>query len=101
MRTTTRAPIDWDTLCIRLCPDLTRPAYDYEVDLEQCCTAQEMLDWIFQVAGKHWGHEVMGDFVESLNSAVQEHFGFSVQGVLCHHDLKLDWAKRQAVKVQR
>jgi len=26
----------------------------YEVDLERCCSAQEVLGWIFHVAGKTW-----------------------------------------------
>lgn len=31
--------------------------YRYEVDLEDCTTSAEVLDWIFQIAGKTWADD--------------------------------------------
>src|SRR5262249_11814634 len=53
-------------------------SYVYEVDLEQCTTSAEMLDWIFQVAKKTWARgEVVRDLVKILNKLLRP------QGTLC------------------
>ena len=40
---------------------------EYEVDLEGCSTAADVLDWICQVASKNWASsEVVGDLVAIL-----------------------------------
>jgi hypothetical protein len=42
---------------------------EYEVDLEQCTTSAQMLDWIFQFASKSWAtSEAIGDLVKILTS---------------------------------
>lgn len=55
---------------------------DYEVDLEQCTTSAEVLDWIAQVATKPWAtDEVIAGLVRALNDvlAPQEHLCSSGQ----------------------
>lgn len=50
----------------------------YEVDLERCSTSAEMLDWIFQVAGKAWATaDELGHLVEALDDTLHP------QGTLC------------------
>ena len=40
----------------------------YYVDVEECLTPAEMLDWIFQVAGHTWATpEIVGQLVVALN----------------------------------
>jgi hypothetical protein len=39
----------------------------YEVDLEECTTSAEMLDWIMQVAGKSWATpEIVAGLVQAF-----------------------------------
>jgi hypothetical protein len=55
-------------------------AYAYEVDLEQCTTSGETLDWIAQVAGKGWAEEMpacIGELVLALDLLLD------LQGRLC------------------
>jgi hypothetical protein len=67
-RTSTKVQIgDWvyhpKTLLVRY----RKGAREYEVDLEQCLTPAEMLDWIFQFASKRWvTRESVGDLVTIL-----------------------------------
>ena len=50
----------------------------YEVDLEQCRTAAETLDWIAQIAGKKWTTDrIVGGLVRELD------YRLSLQGNLC------------------
>lgn len=42
------------------------PAYIYQVDLDQCSTSIEVLDWLHQLHEKIWGPEIMDDFLELL-----------------------------------
>ncbi len=40
----------------------------YEVDLERCRTSAEVLDWIFQVAGKTWcTDKILGGLIHMLD----------------------------------
>jgi len=40
----------------------------YEVDLEECRDGGEAMDWILQVAGKHWAtSQYIGDLVRALD----------------------------------
>ncbi|HEY1277151.1 MAG TPA: hypothetical protein VGF25_19755 [Thermoleophilaceae bacterium] len=52
----------------------------YEVDLERCRTAGEVLDWILQIAGKVWAEEdprVVTGLVHALDAVL------GGQGALC------------------
>ena len=41
---------------------------EYEVDLEECSTSAQILDWIFQFASKSWAtNEAVGDLVMILH----------------------------------
>jgi hypothetical protein len=49
----------------------TEPGYEYEVDLEECTTPAQTLDWIMQVAGKPWGTpQVVGDLALAINTVM-------------------------------
>jgi hypothetical protein len=51
---------------------------EYEVDLERCRTAAEILDWIAQVAGKNWAtDQILADLVRALDDV------FSLQSTVC------------------
>jgi hypothetical protein len=41
---------------------------DYEVDLDTCTSAAEILDWIAQIAGKNWADDAcLGGFVRAID----------------------------------
>lgn len=43
----------------------------YEVDLDDCRTSAQVLDWICQVAGKEWGGDVtLAGLVRALNDVL-------------------------------
>jgi hypothetical protein len=49
---------------------LTHP--DYEVDLDDCLTSAEVLDWIMQVAGKTWADDAtLAGLVRALGDVLQ------------------------------
>jgi hypothetical protein len=55
-----------------------RPDCRYEVDLEDCRTSAEVLDWVMQVAHKAWASsEVIAGLVHALDDLLQP------QGTLC------------------
>lgn len=44
---------------------------DYQVDLEQCTTSTEVLDWIAQIATKQWAtNEVIAGLVRAINDVL-------------------------------
>jgi len=51
---------------------------EYEIDLERVSSCAEMLDWIFQIAGKTWGTPMnLGHLVRALDDI------FHPQETLC------------------
>ncbi|WP_039796367.1 hypothetical protein [Nocardia araoensis] len=47
---------------------LDLPGGDYEIDLEECLTAAQTLDWVMQIAGKEWAtDDVVAGLVRALN----------------------------------
>lgn len=43
----------------------------YEIPLDRCQNAEQVLNWIFQVAGKSWATpELMKDFIDLLRVSV-------------------------------
>lgn len=40
--------------------------YLYEIDLDQCTTSAEVLDWIMQLHGKQWGVDVVSGLVAAF-----------------------------------
>jgi hypothetical protein len=67
-RTSTRVQIgDWVYCSKTLVLRYRKGTREYEVDLEQCLTSAELLDWIFQFARKRWvTRESVGDLVTIL-----------------------------------
>lgn len=75
--------------------------YDYEVDIEECTTSAEMLDWIFQINGKQWlktekeNAELIGRLVQAFDDLLnpqatlcswgQEQGPINVRQVLVDH----------------
>jgi len=59
----------------------------YEIDMEEINTnPEELLDYIFQIAGKNWcTPEVLKDFINCIENACQKMYGINAQGVYCHH----------------
>lgn len=48
---------------------LTHSKYKYEIDIESCTSSEEILDWIFQIAGKTWATPSdIGNLVNALNA---------------------------------
>ena len=44
----------------------------YEVDLEECCTASEVLDWVAQLSAKTWAsREDIGYLVQALDELLK------------------------------
>ncbi len=74
---------------------LVNIGYWYEVDLERCNNSAQLLDWIFQVAGKldKDGAEIVWELLHALNLVSRLVFGKSVQGVFCPfgYDHEVDW----------
>src|SRR5262249_11209184 len=63
---------DWtyhpETLVVRY----TKGIVEYEVDLEECTTSAQVLDWIWQFAKKSWtSSEAVGDLVKILNKLLR------------------------------
>lgn len=73
--------------------------FEYEIDLDECSTSAEVLDWIAQVAGKIWATDaVVADLVRALDDvlALQENLCGSGQS----RKLKIkEWLAR-GVKIQ-
>jgi hypothetical protein len=73
---------------------LTHEGMDYEIDLEECGTCAEVLDWIFQIAGKArppWTRDDIVDLIDALNDILDP------QATLCGSGKdqgRLDVAKR-------
>ncbi|GIG58764.1 hypothetical protein Lfu02_31360 [Longispora fulva] len=56
----------------RVLRNSSKDAYDYEVDLDQCNTSAETLDWIIQIAGKTWGDDqTVSGLVRALNDILE------------------------------
>ncbi|MEH1850590.1 MAG: hypothetical protein V7L11_02635 [Nostoc sp.] len=62
----------------------------YEVYLERCCNSDELLDWVFQLKGKSWELGLIYAFLEILNDACQDVFGFPAR-TLYQPGNNLDW----------
>lgn len=59
--------VDWGPWALNVSA-FTLECNDYEVDLEQCTTSAEVLDWIAQVASKDWAtDEVVAGLVRAIN----------------------------------
>jgi hypothetical protein len=44
----------------------------YEVDLDRCRTAAEMMDWIFQIEGKSWATDpIVRGLIRALNELLK------------------------------
>ena len=69
---------------------LTHAMWDYYVDLEECCSSAEVLDWIAQVAHKGWASpSVLAGLVHALDDV------FDVQARFCSggRDMRLSQAE--------
>jgi len=60
----------------------------YYVDLERCGTANDMLDWILQVAGKGW---ILPEDIGHLVRALEELAGYGLQGEVIEPGSSFDW----------
>ena len=74
---------------------LVNIGYWYEVDLERCNNSAQLLDWIFQVAGKldRDGGEIVWEFLHALNLVSGQVFEHWVQGAFCPfgQGYEVDW----------
>lgn len=86
-------------------PSLTIEIYQngqwvYEIDLLQCTSSAQMLDWIMQVHSKGWCTAgLISEVITALNNASMEFFGSFVQGVFCPNgiDREAIWRQPRAV----
>ncbi len=54
----------------------------YEFDLERCTSSAEILDWIFQFAGKDWGSgEDMADLIRAIRDTLNPQRNFCSWGL--------------------
>ena len=60
----------------------------YYVDLERCGTADEILDWIVQVAQKGW---IQPEDIGHLVRGLDELSDYEIQGSIVHSDKPFDW----------
>ena len=59
------------------------PSPLYTIDLQECTTPAQVMDWLFQIYNKHWGPEVISDVFRAFEEASEIFFRSSIQGVLC------------------
>lgn len=75
----------------------------YEIDLEAMDSSAEVLDFIFQVAGKTWSDtKLIGEMIHAIEDACQRQFGDSAQGVLCPwgNSMRIDWKNRTSKRAK-
>lgn len=63
-------------------------AIAYYVDLERCGTADDILDWIIQLAEKAW---IRPEDIGQLVRALDELAGYGLQGKVLYTDTPFDW----------
>lgn len=68
----------------------------YEIDLDLCTTAAQVLDWIFQVLGKSWcTPELMFELLEAFDHAAITMLGDDIQGAICRSpNDRVSWKRR-------
>ncbi len=65
-------------------PDIRKGPGRYDIDLKQCTTSAEVLDWIMQVEEKRWAtDQVLAEFVREIRRILNP------QATLC------SWGKEQ------
>ena len=71
----------------------------YQVDLERCTGSAEMLEFVFQVAGREWcTSETLRDFIGCIEQACQAVFRRNAQTVFCSFgdDQQVDWREAKS-----
>ena len=79
-------------LSVEICDDDGR--YVYDIDLEECVSSAQLLDYLFQVFRKSWcTPQVIADVMRVVDGACMERFGLPAQGVFCSfgYDSNVDW----------
>ena len=72
----------------------------YEIDLEECGTSAEILDWIFQVAGKSWATDkTIADLIRALEDLIDPQATICSWGVDRPFDLKMHFNHGVIVEV--
>src|SRR5213592_4839699 len=90
LKASKRVQIKWDTLEV-----IVNGTYPYPVDLERCNTPAQLLDYIFQVAGKNWcDGPLLLEMLEAFEDACQQRFGTCIQGAFCPfgRPQRVNWA---------
>lgn len=75
---------------------------EYWIGLDQLKNTAEVIDFIFQVAGKSWcKSKHIKEFVDCLNEISNLYFDTSAQGVICPYGsfMKIDWNKREKARL--
>lgn len=81
-RKDSHAVFDTDSLCILIYDDEKKLVY--EIDVENCTTAAQILDWIYQLYHKTWVTPViLRDIIECMNIVFLRIFSKGVQGMIC------------------
>ncbi len=76
---------------------------EYWIELDQLTDTAEIIDFIFQVAGKGWcKSKHIKEFVDCLNEVSDLYFDNSAQGVICPFGsfMKIDWNKKEKTKLK-
>ena len=66
----------------------SRGAIAYYIDLERCRTADDILDWLIQLAEKAW---IRPEDIGHLVLALHELAGYGLQGKVLYTDTPFDW----------
>ncbi len=70
----------------------------YDIDLERCRNATEMLDWILQINCKSWATpRIIKDILNVLEKTCSEVFDSNAQGVFCPfgNETEVDWKNKE------
>lgn len=72
----------------------------YEIDLNECNTSAEILDWIFQVAGKSWATDkTIADLIRALEDLIDPQQNICSWGVDRPFDLEMHFNRGIIVEV--
>ena len=71
--------------------------YKYEIDLDDCIKASEILDSIFHIHCKEWcTNAMLRDVFYSLQDACKYYFDCDIQEAICYNgsNKKINWKKK-------
>lgn len=63
---------EWETHTLNILKEYKGHLHDYQVDLDECTTSSELLDWIYQLNTKSWIEpQDLGDFIRATDDILE------------------------------